>query len=256
MPTEECKAYLYDFLLKYYQDSVFKSLQQDTGRKMSESVRSASVSTSDAMICVECFRSKGDNEFAIPCQNPRCHFYLQLPREEYQRPRSESLSISNRPLSSDSIHSTFSKEVGHNRQKQKILLYPEQRSNCTPKAISPNIWAYKSEKQSFKMPQYSSTHYQPQRFRSQSTSVGLGASEISRSGANHHVAPYQGLYTSEGPRSRLMSVPMTLKSVVDHGGDLVEDAFLPNVGESITDEVVSLLVLLSKNIEITWHEVY
>ena len=242
IPAEEYyETHLFDLLLNFYQDSALRALQQDNRieRNMSHSnsTRSASVSACDTMICVECFRSKGDNELTIPCQNPRCHFYLQLPRDKYQRYPSESYA--ERPSTTDST--TFSKEVGHDRhQRQKLLSNSSYHPSSKPS--SPDVWAYQPEKQSFRMPQYTS-HQQKdalQRFRSQSISSNSEKSKMAR-GSNHYTH-YQRL--GESSRSRLMSMPMSMECLPDQGGDLVEDAFLPSPGltdvtEGIPEDVVS-----------------
>lgn len=202
--------------------------------------RSASVNVgTDAMVCVECFRMKGDQDLKVPCQNPRCYFYLQVPGCDPQRD-----SVSPGPI--------FKKEVGYDRSSSSgrvrpkpsdFLLSPGKRPNSSSSSgnaqLQSNIWAFRPENKGFMGG--GGKQSQMSKMRSQSISVNNVASASSNRGlstnVNHRM---NNTHTSAEiekiklrNRHRLMSMPLIagMESLMDGGGvgesdSLVEDAFL------------------------------
>ena len=211
-------------------------LQPLTNLKMSGRSSSVSVGT-DAMVCVECFRMKGDQDLKVPCQNPRCYFYLQVPGCDPQRD-----SVSPGPI--------FKKEVGYDRsssgrvrpKSSEFLLSPGKRpsssSNSSSAQLQSNIWAFRPENKGY-MGTGKSSQQTSLKTRSQSISIGTntGASAINNRGpsttnVNHRVNMQSSAEIEKAKllRKRMMSMPLAagMESLMD-GGDsdsLVEDAFL------------------------------
>ena len=194
--------------------------------------RSASVSVgADAMVCVECFRMKGDQDLKVPCQNPRCYFYLQVPGCDPQRD-----SVSSGPI--------FKKEVGYDRSSygrvrpkpSDFLLSPGKRPNSgkTSNAQLPSssVWAFRPEYKGYMCGRLSQ---QSNKVRSQSISVGSsGVLANNNRGlsatVNHRVNVQSSAEIEKAKRKRMMSMPLVagMESLMDSGDSdsLVEDAFL------------------------------
>lgn len=208
-----------------------------TNLKMSGRSSSVSVGT-DAMVCVECFRMKGDQDLKVPCQNPRCYFYLQVPGCEFQRD-----SVSPGPI--------FKKEVGYDRfssgrvrpKSSEFLLSPGKRpnssSNSSSAQLQSNIWAFRPENKGYMGTGKSSTQQTSLKTRSQSISTGSSnrASAnnnggLSTTNINHRVNMQSSAEIEKAKllRKRMMSMPLVagMESLMDSGesDSLVEDAFL------------------------------
>ena len=70
----------------------------------------------NAMVCAECFRAKGESELKAPCQNPKCYFYLRT-----QPPNTRTLDTEVNALSFSLANGlTFSKEM---RSKARAASY-------------------------------------------------------------------------------------------------------------------------------------
>lgn len=82
-------------------------------KKMNSAKKSSGIGVgqSEKMICVECFRAKGDEDLKMPCQNPRCHFYLCTP---------SYFSSSRQDMYPSETPPSFNKEVGHDRKKAQF----------------------------------------------------------------------------------------------------------------------------------------
>ena len=230
MATREHKRYMHGALLTAQNILFFKALSDTEKfaqplRMMSD--RSASISVaSDAMVCVECFRMKGDQDLKVPCQNPRCYFYLQVPGCDPQRD-----SVSPGPI--------FKKEVGCDRSLGRIrpkpsdfLLSPGKRSSNTTAQLQSNIWAFRPENKGYMTAKPSQ---QSSRMRSQSISMGNNAASATiNRGMNtgHRVAMQSSAEIEKAKlmRKRMMSMPLVagMESLMDGGesDSLVEDAFL------------------------------
>ena len=246
LATREHKRYSYSALLTahLFLEALAKSNQpaftEFVNSATTMSGRSASISVaSDAMVCVECFRMKGDEDLKVPCQNPRCYFYLRVPCCDPQRD-----SMSPGPA--------FNKEVGCDRSaggggRVALKQRPSQSSDfllshcgggsgdrsAQSKPAMNSIWAFKPENKAYmgKLTQ----HPSPNKMRSQSISVGSGIIN-SKAGLQ---CPSQRAHTTMHPtlseaekakfmRSRMMSIPLVagMESLMDGEGELVEDAFL------------------------------
>ena len=209
---------------------------------MNQAKRASSfgVGHSEKMICVECFRAKGDEDLKVPCQNPRCHFYLCTP-SSFKAPRQEVYP--NEPLSP-----SFSKEVGHDR-----------RSRPTSHTLSADDYSGQlcsKEWQSHPLsPGLSQTSLQKMRSKSTSTSASYGGSASMLKLLNNSFAA-----TKEGDRQKFLRSHFASLQSPDYTepylgresqlqGDLVEDAFvssplLVDYGERVTDKVSLQAVII------------
>ena len=231
MATREHKRNIHGALLNNI--LCFKTAEKFAQPLTKMSGRSASVSVgTDAMVCVECFRLKGDQDLKVPCQNPRCYFYLQVPGCDPQR-------------DSESPGPIFKKEVGYDRSSSgrvrpkpsDFLLSPGKRSSSSSSSnaqFPSDIWAFRPENRGFMSGRPSQ---QSSKIRSQSISVGSsGASANNNRGlsanVNHRVNMQSSAEIEKAKlmRKRMMSMPLVagMESLMDGGesDSLVEDAFL------------------------------
>lgn len=188
--------------------------------------RSASISESNqSMVCVDCFRAKGDSELRIPCQNPKCHFYLQQPqatRGIIPARRHASVSHAEYYLSDPSYRPTFNREVGHDR-RGRVSTHPQFTYPSRPSTSNYQIWAYPPVSPSGTL--YSNRmNDHSMKMRSQSLSLVGEDVDNNRPG----VAFHNDKGSLSHLRARIMSVPV---SEVNHllgqdCGELVEDAFV------------------------------
>ena len=234
MATREHKRNTHGALLNNNIILCFKTAEKFAQPQTEMSGRSASVSVgADAMVCVECFRMKGDQDLKVPCQNPRCYFYLQVPGCDPQRD-----SVSPGPI--------FKKEVGYDRSSSgrvrpkpsDFLLSPGKRpssSSSSNAQLQSNIWAFRPENKGYMGGKPSSQ--QSSKIRSQSISIGTnGALTNNDMGLNANVNHRMNMQSSAEIekakllRKRMMSVPFVagMESLMDSGesDSLVEDAFL------------------------------
>lgn len=174
---------------------------------MNQTTRNTGVGVmhSEKMVCVDCFRSKGDGDLKLACQNPRCHFYY---KEDLHQ------SVFSR---------TFSKEVGYDRKKSDLSQTPGDFLSPTH---SSKMWAYRpSSPRLLKVPQVSS-----QKIRSKSTSATTGGTvNIRKLLTCHQQVPFVISKDEETSalHSRVTSLPEYIDSAsVDESGELVEDTFL------------------------------
>lgn len=211
---------------------------------MSQATRSPGVNVphSDKMICVECFRTKGDGDLKVPCQNPRCHFYICSPaRKEL---------FHDTPVS-------FNKEVGHDR-KTKPRLNLGHLPNCqgVGQISKSKMWGYQPLSQAhLSIPQVMA-----QKIRSKSvTSASIGGNmSIQKILSGCCQTPLTDM-SKDGDKSRLfhsrmMSLPECSDPLlVRDGGELVEDAFLSSpladYGERIEEEKVKQFTNLDDEVE-------
>ena len=229
MATREHKRDIHGALLNNI--LYFKAAEKFAQPLTKMSGRSASVSVgADAMVCVECFRMKGDQDLKVPCQNPRCYFYLQVPGCDSQRD-----SVSPGPIF---------KEVGYDRsssgrvrpKSSDFLLSPGKRpSNSSNAQLQSNIWAFRPENKGYMGGKLSSQR--SSKIRSQSISIGSnGALANNNRGLSANVNHRMNMQSSAEIekakllRKRMMSVPLVtgMESLMDGGesDSLVEDAFL------------------------------
>lgn len=220
--------------------------------------RSASISVaSDAMVCVECFRMKGDQDLKAPCQNPRCYFYLQVPgcdpQAAAQLQRDSAMSPGpafNKEVGCDRVSSSSVSAAG-GRIVLKSATRPSQSSDFLLSQCSSGdgstgknmdgIWAFKPMPNAYMM---SKLGQQSNKLRSQSISVGgHAAPSLMKCGpgtschqVNNGSSTMQSssaeMEKSKLMRARMMSMPLVttgMESLMDSAaveGDLVEDAFL------------------------------
>lgn len=184
------------------------------------------VGNSEKMICVECFRAKGDEDLKMPCQNPRCHFYLCTP--------SGHSSSRQEMYSNEMLSPSFNKEVGHDR-KSKPYCYESY-----PSQLSSKDWRSQS---SANMPHTSS---QKMRSKSASTSSGSGGNASMQKFLNTSLVSSKEGGKQKFFRSHYVSLPEYADSYLGREcqlqGDLVEDAFvssplLMDYGERVEDRV-------------------
>ena len=235
MATREHKSNLSSAILTAQNFLLFEALSANQGNKSMMSGRSASISVaSDAMVCVECFRMKDDQDLKAPCQNPRCYFYLRVPGCDPQR----ADSVSPGPI--------FKKMVGFDRSSGRVRPRPSQSSDFllsqraagqeshsgkSSGGSGSSIWAYKPESG------LNSGGYVGKmsgQSRSQSITIGSGSNAASlmrrlqshREGSELHTSSDVQLMRNK----RLLSMPLVpgMEAVLMDGGesDLVEDAFL------------------------------
>ena len=165
---------------------------------------------SDAMVCVQCFRGKDENELRLPCQNPRCHFYLRI-----QSPVYSSISEPN-------AGSEHARELGYTLSRRSSLnsdyLFG---SSGSIQSESGGIWGHQPLGAHLQMPSARSV-------RSHSTSVELGGVAHAR----------------KIMRSRLMSMPICVEQFGDHN-ELVDDTFpsspLPYYHRKIEEDRVRII---------------
>ena len=185
------------------------------------------VSHSEKMICVECFRTRGDGDFRQSCQNPRCHFYLTSPSSSRDVFPTKEMPIS------------FNKEVGYDR-KAKLCSIP--KSSSSQLSTKEQIWKIPSLGPGLmSVPQIAMT-----KTRSKPTSTVSstgGVMSIPRILCGCQARAKSNLY-----HSRMMSVPESTDSFMgkERGGDLVEDAFvasplLLDYTERLDEDRVSVL---------------
>lgn len=198
---------------------------QDNNKNTTMSGRSASISVaSDAMVCVECFRMKGDQDLKAPCQNPRCYFYLQVPGCDPHSPQRNSQSpgpIFRKEVGCDRSSSTTGRAAKPSRpiQSPDFLL----SSQVDQLNKSNNVWAFRPENKWYmSQPQQSS-----KQMRSQS--ISTAASAVKVPSASHRVS-ISDVERSKLMRKRMMSMPLVagMESLMDDSESdlLVEDAFL------------------------------
>ena len=180
------------------------------------------------MICAECFRAKGGREPKSPCQNPKCHFFLQTPTGQLDS-RVNSLSVS------------FAQELGFGKEIRYDRARRPRPSYCTDVLLSPSkkdsLWGY--------YPTITSSQQLPQSFannrmRSQSTSDSR-ILRMTRS-TEGKAAEQTRLM-----RARLVSMPTCVgPTLLDEDSDLIEDAFLnsPLPPEFRGDEVRSSYICM------------
>lgn len=173
--------------------------------------RSAGVSLghSEKMICQSCFRTKGDGDFKLPCQNPKCHFYLCTPN---------SLSSYGGDVypSELSLSPSFNPEVGFDRKTRPYLRSPQNLKtldyfgqDCSSQLTS----------KSPKMPH--ATTLPKTRSKSTNSATGTAGLNIQRL-----LSSYQSsriLQKDKHCHSRMVSLPEYTDSYLRR--DLVEDAF-------------------------------
>ena len=190
--------------------------------------QAANNAVSEKMICVECFRTRGDGDFKLPCQNPRCHFYLCCP------------SSSKGGIYSNEMPLSFSKEVGHDR-KTKVCSIP--KSSCSSQlSTKEQIW----KNQSLGPGLMSAPQMAVPKTRSKSTST------ISATGGVVSIprllCGYQAREKAKLYHSRMMSLPECADSILGRG-DLVEDAFvasplLLDYSERVDDDRVRRAIII------------
>lgn len=239
MATREHKGDIHGALLNnilYSFKAATPFAPQPLRSKMSGRSASVSVGT-DAMVCVECFRMKGDQDLKVPCQNPRCYFYLQAPGYASGDPKRDSSSPG--PI--------FKKEVGYDRSSSgrvrpkpsDFLLSAGKRPSSSSSGnarLHDNIWAFRPENRGYMGGKPSQ---QTSKIRSQSISVGSNGTLASNNrgpstNVNHRVNMQSSAEIEKAKlmRKRMMSMPLVagMESLMDGGaGDsdsLVEDAFL------------------------------
>ena len=184
--------------------------------------RSASVSVaSDAMVCVECFRMKGDQDLKAPCQNPRCYFYLQVPGCDPHSPQRNSQPPG--PM--------FRKEVGCDRSSSTTgRAAKPSRPRPSPDFLlssqvdkSNNVWAFRPENKGY----MSQLQQSGKQMRSQS--ISTASSAVKGLSASHRVSISE-VERSKLMRKRMMSMPLVagMETLMDDSENdlLVEDAFL------------------------------
>ena len=238
MATREHKRNLHGAFLTTNNILFFEALLAANSSKKSTMMsagRSASISVaSDAMVCVECFRMKDDQDLKVPCQNPRCYFYLRVPAGCVD---GRDTAVSPGPI--------FNKEVGCDRslpagrtcrprpsQSSDYLL--SQRSlSQEPHSGGKNgsIWAFKPLKpeRMGNSPGRMTQQHTADKTRSQSVSMGSGhnaALLMRRLQSHREEADAERAMRNK----RLLSMPLTpgMEAALLDGveSDLVEDAFL------------------------------
>lgn len=165
---------------------------------------------------------KGDRDLKVPCQNPRCYFYLQVPGCDTHS------SLRNSP----SPGPAFKKEVGYDRSTGRMTkTRPSQSSDFLfsqgDRSNKNSIWAFEPENKGY----MGKPTQQSNKVRSQSISVGSNAATVKGLSACHRLMQSAAeLEKAKLMRKRLMSVPLAtagMESLIDSGeSDLVEDAFL------------------------------
>lgn len=196
--------------------------------------RSASISVaSDAMVCVECFRMKGDQDLKAPCQNPRCYFYLQVPGCDPNSPHPNSMSPG--PLFKKEVGCDCSTAMGRAAVKSRPshssdLLMSSQSERSSKSGNS--IWAFAPDNKA-----HLSQQQQPSKqMRSQSISNTPPSVNYKRLNISQNkVSSNNNAMLSEAERvklmrKRMMSMPLVagMESLMDSSESdlLVEDAFL------------------------------
>ena len=200
---------------------------------MSQAARNAGVSLMhpEKMICVECFRTKGDADLKLPCQNPRCHFYLCTPID--LSPCGE-----NNMFQTDTS-SSFNKEVGYNRKTKRCFgINPSQM----PK--NNKMWGYRPSSPvhgHLSVPQV-----MIQKTRSKSASATSSGNNMSiRKILSGSILNSKDVERMKMLHSHTMSLPEYADSLLmqEGLGELVEDTFvsspLPDYGERVEEERVS-----------------
>lgn len=221
-------------------------LQVSTEREKSRMKRTGvGAGHQEKMICVECFRTKGDGDLKLPCQNPRCHFYLSTSTSNFSTSKGSTYpSVSN-------AYPSFNKEVGYDR-KAKYSPSPQKSTadyngGC-PGQISVNEKAWKNQPLGPGL--LSVPHTMPvQKTRSKSTSTTntTGGNTRLQKLLSGYPAPL--LLNKDGGKkylhSRMMSLPEYTDSFLggEGRGDLVEDAFvasplLVDYGERVDEDRV------------------
>lgn len=170
---------------------------------MSQAARSASfgVSHSDKMVCVDCFRTKGDGDMTLPCQNPKCHFYLGTPKAPLSNSR-------------DGVFpNTFYKEVGHDRKTKTLS---QEQIGSAGMMLRNRMWGYQ--------PSHVSMH---QVTSQKSASPGSGAN------LRRVLSSYGGPFVEGKDKEKLrVHHPISLPNPAEYflkcdgESELVEDAFL------------------------------
>lgn len=183
---------------------------------------------SEGMICVECFRAKGDDgDLKLPCQNPRCHFYCNSLTLSSQ----STGDVFTSEIPSPSSNSSFNKEVGHDR---KTKCYNSRKTSdydlggYQPGQVSSKNKVWRTEQQ-LGPGLLSAPHVMAQMQKGRSKSL----STASTSGGGMNI---QRLLNSQPPvlrkpdyfRCHMMSFPDCADSYLgkEVGRDLVEDAFV------------------------------
>ena len=186
--------------------------------------RSASISESNqSMVCVDCFRAKGDSELRIPCQNPKCHFYLQQPQVNkgiIPVRRHASVSHAEYYLSDPGYQPTFNREVGHDRRGK---VAPQFTYPSRPSTSNYQIWAYPPVSPSGTL--YSNRmNGHTMKMRSQSLSLVGEDVDDNQSGVSFH----NDKISRSRLRARMTSVPVSEGNQLleQDYGELVEDAFV------------------------------
>lgn len=191
------------------------------------------VSHSEKMFCIDCFRTKGDGDVSIRCQNPKCHLYLGTPTS------SRDDDVFNTRTSG-----LFSREVGHDR-KMKSLPQEHVGSQIGSGLMSTNrMWGYQASNSSH-VSMHQVTEQKP---RSKSVSASPGDSRNLRK----LLSSFQGQGSLvEGKvkqHPRFLSLSSTTGSFLkcNGEGELVEDLFLTgpftNYGED--DKVSNIYTII------------
>lgn len=197
---------------------------QTSNKNTSMSGRSASVSVAnDAMVCVECFRMKGDQDLKAPCQNPRCYFYLQVPDDPHTSQRN-SLSpgqMFRKKVGCDRSSLISGRAAKPSRPSQSSDYLLSSQANRSSR--SSNVWAFRPENKGYMS--------QPQQSGNQMRSQSISAASSAVIGPNAlHKAGISGVEKSKLMRKRMMSMPLVagMESLMDSSESdlLVEDAFL------------------------------
>lgn len=175
-------------------------------KPMNQAASTSHAFSNEKMICVECFRTKGEGDFKQPCQNPRCHFYLCCP------------STSKGGIYSSEIPLSFSKEVGHDRKAKAVCGIP--KSSCSSQL-------YPSWKTHTFVPgMVSAPQIAVPKTRSKSTSASSASGGVVS--IPKLLCGYQTREKAKLYHSRMMSLPECADSFLDKEGhgDLVEDSFV------------------------------
>ncbi len=175
-----------------------------------------------AMICAECFRAKGEPEAKVPCQNPRCHFYLRTQPVDHEL---TTLSVS----FADGL--AFSREVGRDRATvpktgfgSDLLLHSAEKASIW--GFHPISTASRTLHSQLQGPIFSTSTDVRSGGVGKARSMSIG--DQSRKSTAEYAREKKSRAKLMRNRARVMSVPVSSGGLAFDDCDLadVEDAFL------------------------------